>query len=378
MATIRQRLHKKNSSGVYDTVHLETSADLIVGAVPVAHGGTGATSAAAARTNLGITLGNLGAAASSHTHTIAQITSLQNTLNGKAPASHTHSASQITSGTLGVARGGTGVTSLAGLRTALNVFKDMCPSTYDPNANNEPNGTYNEVDFNTLTANGVYDIRFGWWDGDINYIAQGPYHTPYGESNASYNLNTWYNLIVIGFPGRTTQICSSVYQYNAGLWHRTLHGQTWTKWVEIAANGGASSSGGSSGGNGWSSGDSGAVGTLSFTQSISASCRFGASSQAAATNTIALNGTCTYVTVLGEDVSGNVNNIAMSVPVRINRGSSHAIFRSNVTVETDPVMFIIGLSSDGRNLTVTINPYRPAGGSSNFPLRCNFTVNGYT
>ena len=35
-------------------------------------------------------------AAKSHTHTIAQITNLQTTLNGKANSSHTHTASQIT------------------------------------------------------------------------------------------------------------------------------------------------------------------------------------------------------------------------------------------------------------------------------------------
>ena len=90
MATLKQRLHRKNSSGTYDTIHLETSADCITGTLSIAHGGTGATTAANARTSLGITPANIGAAASSHNH----------------------SAANITSGTLGVARGGTGRSTL--------------------------------------------------------------------------------------------------------------------------------------------------------------------------------------------------------------------------------------------------------------------------
>jgi hypothetical protein len=37
-----------------------------------------------------------GKAPTSHTHTIANVTSLQTTLDGKAPTSHTHTKSQIT------------------------------------------------------------------------------------------------------------------------------------------------------------------------------------------------------------------------------------------------------------------------------------------
>ena len=107
MATLKQRLHRKNSSGTYDTIHLETSADLIVGTLGVAHGGTGATDAATARTNLG-------AAASSHTHDDRYFTeSEMNTkLNAKANSSHNHSADNITSGMLPAERGGTGQTTL--------------------------------------------------------------------------------------------------------------------------------------------------------------------------------------------------------------------------------------------------------------------------
>lgn len=42
-------------------------------------------------------------------------------LNGKANTSHNHSASNITSGTLSVARGGTGVTNISALKNALGI-----------------------------------------------------------------------------------------------------------------------------------------------------------------------------------------------------------------------------------------------------------------
>ena len=54
MATLKRRLYRKNSSGTYDTVYLETSGDLITGTLPVSHGGTGVTSLNALKTALGI------------------------------------------------------------------------------------------------------------------------------------------------------------------------------------------------------------------------------------------------------------------------------------------------------------------------------------
>lgn len=68
---------------------LKGKLDSISPTVPIARGGTGSTTAADARTALGITLSGLGAAASSHSH----------------------SALDITNGTLSVSRGGTGVTT---------------------------------------------------------------------------------------------------------------------------------------------------------------------------------------------------------------------------------------------------------------------------
>lgn len=155
--------------------HKHSASDITSGTLPISRGGTGATSAAAVLTGLGITataaeLNKLdgvtattaelnytdgvtsniqtqlnGKAASSHTHAASQVTGLtasralvsdanghpavsavtstelgyldgvtsaiQTQINGKAASSHNHAATNITSGTLAVARGGTGVTA---------------------------------------------------------------------------------------------------------------------------------------------------------------------------------------------------------------------------------------------------------------------------
>ena len=56
-------------------------------------------------------LSDIGAASSSHTHVIADVTGLQTALDGKANTSHTHAASDVTSGTFDIARIPTGTTS---------------------------------------------------------------------------------------------------------------------------------------------------------------------------------------------------------------------------------------------------------------------------
>ncbi len=119
----------------------------VTGTLPVSSGGTGATSAAAARSNLG-------AASASHTHYASDITSgtlpasrlptipisgggtgatsasAARSNLGAASVSHTHSASDLTSGTLSasrlptisVSKGGTGATTAAAALTALGAF----------------------------------------------------------------------------------------------------------------------------------------------------------------------------------------------------------------------------------------------------------------
>jgi 3',5'-cyclic AMP phosphodiesterase CpdA len=62
--------------------------------------------------------GTLGAAASAHTHAIADITNLQTTLDGKAAAAHTHTAAQVTDFNA-AARTQTEAMVLAGANVAL-------------------------------------------------------------------------------------------------------------------------------------------------------------------------------------------------------------------------------------------------------------------
>lgn len=79
-----------------DALSVDASA-IAIGALPVEHGGTGSTSASAARTALGVTPSNIGAAA----------------------ATHEHAAADITSGALPVTHGGTGADTAAGALSAL-------------------------------------------------------------------------------------------------------------------------------------------------------------------------------------------------------------------------------------------------------------------
>lgn len=99
--------------------------------VPVANGGTGATTAASARTNLGVTPANIGAAA----------------------ATHKHSAADITSGTLPITRGGTGATSAANARTNLGITPaniGAAATSHNHSAANITSGTLNSARLPTI------------------------------------------------------------------------------------------------------------------------------------------------------------------------------------------------------------------------------------
>ena len=133
------------------------------GAVPIANGGTGAAIAADARTNLGITLAALGAAA----------------------ASHTHAASAITSGTLAAARlpykfafGSSSVSgssaaylnySSAGFASTPKVF--VCYSTTSSNWS----GDYGALKIYSKTTSGCYCVVGGTFSTSraIDWVAIG-------------------------------------------------------------------------------------------------------------------------------------------------------------------------------------------------------------
>ena len=93
LATVAKSGNYGDLAGVPSTFkpasHTHTSSDLS-GTLPISKGGTGKTTAADARSALGITPANIGAAASSHSHAVGDIT-----------------------GTLPIANGGTGATNAA-------------------------------------------------------------------------------------------------------------------------------------------------------------------------------------------------------------------------------------------------------------------------
>lgn len=70
-----------------------------------------------------VTTALAGKAATSHSHPISDVTSLQASLDSKAATSHVHSAADVTSGTLVIARGGTGQS------TAEPAFDALAPTT---------------------------------------------------------------------------------------------------------------------------------------------------------------------------------------------------------------------------------------------------------
>ena len=113
--------------GKAPTVHPHKAADITSGTlssdrlpvVPIAKGGTGASTATAALTNLGLTataaelniMDGVTATTTELNYVDGVTGNIQVQLDGKSNTDHKHSASDITSGTLPIKRGGTGLTS---------------------------------------------------------------------------------------------------------------------------------------------------------------------------------------------------------------------------------------------------------------------------
>lgn len=124
-----------SSSTVYSSEKIEDDFVKNTETIPIARGGTGATSATAARSALG-------AAATSHTHSLSS-TSLTGTLPiskggtgattssaarsalGAASSTHTHALTSTSlTGMLPITKGGTGSSTAAGARSALGAMAD--------------------------------------------------------------------------------------------------------------------------------------------------------------------------------------------------------------------------------------------------------------
>lgn len=146
MAILKQRLNRKNSSGTYDTIYLETIATVVK------------------------------MSESDSTKLSDKISSMDTAIAGKAAASHNHSASNITSGTLAVARGGTGQTSVD--TTPTSGSKKMCTSggIYTALSGKQPAGSYAAANHN---HNGVYQPAGSYAKPtDIPAALRGEYGTP--------------------------------------------------------------------------------------------------------------------------------------------------------------------------------------------------------
>ena len=157
MATLRRRLHRFNGTS-YDVVHFETEANLV-------------------KMTDGTTLEN-------------KISTMNSAISGKAPSSHNHSASNITSGVLSVTRGGTGQTSIDGLKTALGIGGSTQGMSYY---------------LKSLTVGKVVWFNYDRWR--VVHIANGLYYLIIDEitQTTQFGNNTTYKGSIIAAKCATYQ-----------------------------------------------------------------------------------------------------------------------------------------------------------------------------
>ena len=121
-------------NGKSDTGHSHTKAQITD--FPASLPASDVYAWAKAASKPGYTAAEVGAAAVGHTHTAAQI--------GAAASSHSHGTGDITSGTLAIARGGTGVTAVGGTDYTTVRFRGsgLRSSDTNPTTNGTINWTY--------------------------------------------------------------------------------------------------------------------------------------------------------------------------------------------------------------------------------------------
>ena len=130
MAVLKERLNRKNSSGTYDVIYLETSSSVVI----MADGTTAeskiinmqsfinskAASSHGTHVSFTTTTPKMdGTAAVGSATTVSRSDHVHPTDTSRAASSHNHGAGNITSGTLAIARGGTGLTDSPSMLTNL-------------------------------------------------------------------------------------------------------------------------------------------------------------------------------------------------------------------------------------------------------------------
>ena len=137
----------------------------------------------------------------------------------RAAASHNHAASNITSGTLAVARGGTGGADVTAAANSLQVAS-LGNGTAIPNT----------ADLNTYTTLGNYHCA---QTADARKIK----HVP--GFNTSTLLNTSFSAFTmkVGYGTGTGYPCQTIIQYDTGVrYYRVQSNGTWGDWKEFAQN----------------------------------------------------------------------------------------------------------------------------------------------
>ena len=144
--------------------HRHAASHITSGTLPIARGGTNATSASTALSNLG----GVPTTRTINSKALSSNITLSASDVGAAESNHTHSTSDITSGTLPIARGGTNATSastalsnLGGVPTTRTINSKALSSNITLNASDVGAAPYEvkfEEDFNNMKTPGLYTM----------------------------------------------------------------------------------------------------------------------------------------------------------------------------------------------------------------------------